>query len=265
MSGLQYYTEKVARLQKEVERLTEESFRSPLGIAFVTFDHIKSSKTVFDDHKSSYLSCFKSTPQQSSLSDELKPEKWNVSFASEPSDIMWTNLKEKQLSHHLRIALIYIALIWIGFFFTTPEFLAHEINHWIKLFIRHHEGSLPGASWLLNNLPTVILMIFATLMPSGLAMSVRCIGHDYKTTESYVVLRDTFWYLWLVVLVFPTLGLTTVENILIQFIDNHGKRVNVEWECFFNPDISAFYVDYVISAALVGTGVELVRISEFAM
>ena len=261
MSALQYYTGEVARLQEEVERLREESLRSPLGIAFVTFDNIEGSQIIFDDLKSSHLSCLKSTPQQSSL----KPEKWKVSFASEPSDIMWTNLKEKPLSHHLRIALIYIALIWIGFFFTTPEFLAQEFNHWIILFIRHHEGSLPGASWLLNNLPTLILMIFATLMPSVLAMSVRCIRHDYKTTETYVVLRDVFLYLWLVVIVFPTLGLTTVEHILIHFIDNHGERINVEWECFFNPDISAFYVDYVISAALVGTGLELVRLPEAAM
>ena len=65
VSAVHYYTDQVTRLQKEVERLTEESLRSPLGIAFVTFDNIKCSKTFYDDHKSSYMTCFKSKPQQS--------------------------------------------------------------------------------------------------------------------------------------------------------------------------------------------------------
>ena len=114
---MEFYTEETARLEKEVEELTRESLSSPLGFAFVTFDNITSSKIVHDDHSRSYLSCFKSSPQQSSLSDSLKPEKWNVSFAPPPGDVKWINLKEKQLSHYIRIVMVYVGLIWIGLFF----------------------------------------------------------------------------------------------------------------------------------------------------
>ena len=37
---------------------------------------------------------------------------------------------------------------------------------------------------------------------------------------------------------------------------------NVEtfrWECIFLPDSGAFFVNYVITAALVGSGLELIR------
>ena len=261
MEVVEFYTAEIARLEREVELLREESLSSPLGIAFITFDNIKSCKTVYDDHKRSYLSCFKSKPRHSSLSDFLKPDKWKVSFASTPRDVKWVNLKEGQVSDYLKIAMVYIGFFWIGFFFTTPEMIAQSINKIISEIIK----GIKIPSWIFNFLPGMILSIFACIMPSLVTWSVRHIGHRYKSTESFLVLRNTFWYLWAVVIIFPTFGLTTVENLLTQFIDSNGTRVDVEWECFFSPDTSAFYVSYVISAALVGTGLELVRLSEAAM
>ena len=43
---LEYYTEEEVRLEREVARLTEVSLHSPLGIAFVTFDQLQSSKVL---------------------------------------------------------------------------------------------------------------------------------------------------------------------------------------------------------------------------
>ena len=140
MEVAEFYTEEAARLEREVARLTEESLHSPLGIAFVTFDNINSSKKVYDDHKSSYLSCFKSSPQQSSLSVSLKPEKWKVSFASTPRDIKWVNLKESQKSHYVKIVLVNLGLILVGIFFTTPEFIATQINNIISAIIESNES-----------------------------------------------------------------------------------------------------------------------------
>ena len=46
MDVLEYYTEEEVRLEREVARLTEVSLHSPLGIAFVTFDQLQSSKVL---------------------------------------------------------------------------------------------------------------------------------------------------------------------------------------------------------------------------
>ena len=43
---LEYYTEEEVRLEREVARMTEVSLHSPLGIAFVTFDQLQSSKVM---------------------------------------------------------------------------------------------------------------------------------------------------------------------------------------------------------------------------
>ena len=50
------YTQKEARLERGVSRLTEESLNSPLGVAFVMFESINSSKAAYDDLRTSYLS-----------------------------------------------------------------------------------------------------------------------------------------------------------------------------------------------------------------
>ena len=43
---LEFYSEEEVRLEREVTRLTESSLHSPLGIAFVTFDQLQSSKVI---------------------------------------------------------------------------------------------------------------------------------------------------------------------------------------------------------------------------
>ena len=73
----------------------------------------------------------------------------------------------------------------------------------------------------------------------------------------------SFWYLWIIVLIFPTFGFTTgmavIENVFGQ---NHtepvfrcfppvcmGKSIITfiwfRWDCIFLPDSGAFFVNYV--------------------
>ena len=89
-------------------------------------------------------------------------------------------------------------------------------------------------------------------------------GYSFKSTESYLIFRNTFWYLWIVVLIFPTFGLTTVKNLLVQTVQSQttGKPVDINWECFFSADTSSFFVNYVISTAFIGTATELLRFKE---
>ena len=263
---VQYYTEETARLEKEVDRLREESLASPIGVAFVTFDDIESSKTVYDDHKSSYLSCFKSKPQHSSLSDSLKPNEWKVSFASTPRDVKWVNLQESQLSDYLALALFYIGVLWLGLFFTTPEQITENISRFLSNVIFDFK-TIPH--WISALIPSLILMIFASVMPSLISCSVRKLHrYIYKSTVSYLILRNTFWFLLVVVIIFPTFSLSTIWPLMANFcklLYDSNEVIDVRWNCFFHPDTSAFYVYYVMSAALISTGMELVRLPEFAL
>ena len=39
----------------------------------------------------------------------------------------------------------------------------------------------------------------------------------------------------------------------------HWKTDTYKWECIFLPDSGAFFVNYVVTAALIGSGLELIR------
>ena len=51
MDVVEFYKEEEDRLEREVARLREESLNSPMGIAFVSFDNINSSKAFHDHHE----------------------------------------------------------------------------------------------------------------------------------------------------------------------------------------------------------------------
>ena len=48
---------------------------------------------------------------------------------------------------------------------------------------------------------------------------------------------------------------------------DHNKPNNytMKWNCIFLPDNGAFFVNYVITSALVGTALEFMRFSELFM
>ena len=73
----------------------------------------------------------------------------------------------------------------------------------------------------------------------------------------------SFWYLWIIVLIFPTFGFTTgmavIENVFGQNRTEPvfrytpsvcmGQSITTvicsRWDCIFLPDSGAFFVNYV--------------------
>ena len=55
----------------------------------------------------------------------------------------------------------------------------------------------------------------------------------------------------------PTFGFTSLSTML-----SHGAIGNVPWKCIFPTDSGAFFVNYVITAGLIGCGMELIRLPE---
>ena len=65
----------------------------------------------------------------------------------------------------------------------------------------------------------------------------------------------------------PSVGLTSLRGFIEAFITstkltNGTSNYTFEWNCIFLPDNGAFFVNYVITSALVGTALELMRMSE---
>ena len=61
------------------------------------------------------------------------------------------------------------------------------------------------------------------------------------------------------VIILPTFGFTSIEAVLKKFSSQSEK---FPWECIFLPDSGASFVNYVITASLVGCGLELIRLPD---
>lgn len=66
------------------------------------------------------------------------------------------------------------------------------------------------------------------------------------------------------VIILPTFGFTSIEAVLrsLSAKGDDDDAGGFPWECIFLPDSGAFFVNYVITAALVGCGMELIRLAD---
>eukprot|EP00092_Neocalanus_flemingeri_P025310 GFUD01027442.1.p1 GENE.GFUD01027442.1~~GFUD01027442.1.p1 ORF type:complete len:880 (+),score=162.84 GFUD01027442.1:356-2995(+) len=258
---VEFYSSEEQRLTREVQRQRELSVNTPLGMAFVTFTSLNCSKSVYDDHSRSAFWC-STKPPMSSLSPTLRPDHWRVQFAPPPRDIYWENLSDKRRWLVTRTVFSNICLFVVTLFLTTPEFIVSQLE---PLILALFDETVQIPSWLKGFIPTIMLWSFTALLPVLVAYSVRWLGFWYRSEENHSIMIKSFWYLWIMVLIFPTFGFTTgltlLENLFGPGAAN-GTDPIIRWECIFLPDSGAFFVNYVITAAFIGSGLELIRFPE---
>ncbi|XP_023342328.1 CSC1-like protein 2 [Eurytemora carolleeae] len=259
---VEFYGDQITELQSNVIKLKEMSLHSPLGMAFVTFNSVNGAKYVYEDHEPSILSRYNKKSAISSLSSSIKSNDWKVWFAPPPRDIYWEHLSDKRQWLLLKWLLSNIILFCVTFFLTTPEYAVSQFDTiLIALFgpTMDFQGST-GGSWIKDFIPTVMLWSFTALLPLLVSYSDRWLGRWTRSEENHSVMRKTFWYLLFMVIILPTFGFTTGKAYFNFLFQNNTDTY--KWECIFLPDSGAFFVNYVITAALIGSALELIRFPE---
>jgi len=112
--------------------------------------------------------------------------------------------------------------------------------------------------WLTDFLPTLVLWSFTALLPVLVGWADLLVGHWTRSGQNHAIMKKTFWYLIFMVIVLPSFGFTTA----MVFFGHLLSDGSINWECIFLPDSGAFFVNYVITSALAGTGLELIRFGE---
>ncbi|XP_033211749.1 CSC1-like protein 2 [Belonocnema kinseyi] len=235
----EFYTNEEIRLTALVEEEKKVALSKRLGIAFVTLGTPGDARMMRRQLRSS------------------PAIKWHVSYAPAPSDIFWENLSVARPCWYLNATLINMILGLFLFFLTTPVVILTAVN---KLPIT---GELRNLSPVLSAfLPTVILVSVAALMPALVGKSESFVRHWTRSSLNRSVMRKTLLLMLLAFLILPSLGLTSFQAVLDWV---HSGNDTARWECIFLPDQGAFFVNYVITAALVGSALELVRFPELAL
>ena len=262
--------EEEVRLRRQIAEEENSAKKDTLGMAFVTFENINHARHILRDHKNSILQ-FKQRCNESRLA--MRSHKWRVWYAPPPGDIIWENMSNRHFTRVKKI-IANIFIFVVAFFLTTPQFIVHQLEPILNA-LKNITGSndfLPETNatkpiiehfrylpvWLTDFMPTLMLWTFTALLPVVIAWADLLVGHWTRSGQNHAIMKKTFWYLLFMVILLPTFGFTSAQ----AYFDFLLKNGELNWECIFLPDSGAFFVNYVITTAMIGSGLELIRFPE---
>uniref|UniRef100_A0A8C2ZAT4 Transmembrane protein 63A n=1 Tax=Cyclopterus lumpus TaxID=8103 RepID=A0A8C2ZAT4_CYCLU len=247
-------------LLEEVRKEAELVPQHPLGMAFVTLQNEAMANILKDFNAlecGSKSCCCRRVPQPSSESGTLKVNKWSVGYAPHPKNVFWDNLSVKGFPWLMRYLMLNFLLFFLLTFLTTPSIIISTMDKFNVTKPIYYLNS-PIISQFF---PTFLLWSFSALLPTIVYYSTIGEAHWSRSSEQLSMMRKLYFFLLFMVLILPSLGLTSLAVFLRWLFDkeflSNGK---LRFECVFLPDQGAFFVNYVITAALVGSGMELLRL-----
>ncbi|KAL6095684.1 tmem63a [Pungitius sinensis] len=265
VDAIEYYSAKEKELLEQVREQTELVPQRPLGMAFVTLQTEAMAKYILKDFNA--LECGGSScccccgggrlPQPSQESGPLKVNKWSVSFAPHPKNVYWANLSVGGFTWFMRYLMLNFFLFFLLTFLTTPSIIISTMDKFnVTMPINYLNSPIISQFF-----PTLLLWSFSALLPTIVYYSTIGEAHWSRSSEQLSMLRKLYFFLLFMVLILPSLGLTSLAVFFRWLFDKEfladGK---LKFECVFLPDQGAFFVNYVITAALVGSGMELLRL-----
>ncbi|XP_052001775.1 calcium permeable stress-gated cation channel 1 [Xyrauchen texanus] len=250
----QYYSELEEKLTDEFNAEKNRISMKRLGIAFVTFRDERMTAVIVKDYSRARCS---HRPQQSSITTVVRSHQWGVSYAPAPSDIIWENLSVCGSRWWLRCILLNITLFLLLFFLTTPAIIVNTMD---KFNVTRPVESLRNPV-ITQFFPTLLLWAFSILLPFIVYYSSFFEYHWTRSCENQVTMHKCFSLLVFMVIILPSLGLSSLDLFFRWLFDIHFlDETDLKFQCVFLPDNGAFFVNYVITSSLIGTAMELLRI-----
>uniref|UniRef100_A0A672RZ85 CSC1-like protein 2 n=1 Tax=Sinocyclocheilus grahami TaxID=75366 RepID=A0A672RZ85_SINGR len=236
------------------DKLKQSEELHPLGMAFVSLQNEYMATYILKDFNALECGCGRE-PQPSSKSAELRVNEWKVNYAPHPYNIYWENLSIRGWRWWLRFLLLNVALFVLLFFLTTPSIIITTMDKFNVTKPIHYLNSAVISQFF----PTILLWTFSALLPTIVYYSTLGEAHWTRSSENMSMMYKLYIFLIFMVLILPSLGLTSLD-VFFRWLFDKQSEGKLRFECVFLPDQGAFFVNYVIAAALVGSGMELLRL-----
>uniref|UniRef100_A0A8C5KYG9 Transmembrane protein 63c n=1 Tax=Jaculus jaculus TaxID=51337 RepID=A0A8C5KYG9_JACJA len=247
----QYYSELEEQLTDEFNAELNRVRMKRLDLIFVTFQDSRMTKRIRDDYKYVHCGVY---PQQSSVTTIVKSYHWRVAYAPHPKDIIWKHLSIRRFSWWARFIAVNTFLFFLFFFLTTPAIIINTID-------------------MYNVTRPIEKLQVPPLLRPGLGTpgrSKKNSGGDgmrahwdraRESSQNLIIVNKCYIFLVFMVVILPSMGLTSLDVFLRWLFDIYYlEQATIRFQCVFLPDNGAFFVNYVITAALLGTGMELMRL-----
>ena len=281
VDAIDYYTSESSKLTSSVEISKKKAELNPLGITFVTFSRGSPVEEILGHYQR--LFCHRPT---SSVSNDISVKHWKVNIAPHPSDIQWENLGLNQFIWWLRWSMLNFVVLVITIFFTTPVAGISIVN--TLLTVNNHPYSLNEAITdmfnLMNSTATepfreltttyttpLLQILFAQFIPLLVSKSCNLESHWTKSGNQKSAIIKTFFFLQIMLLIFPSLSLTSFDLLVKSIYSSVNKSNNETFsivqlssllKCAFLPEGGVFFVNYTITSAFF-TAFQLLQIPNF--
>ncbi|PAA73704.1 hypothetical protein BOX15_Mlig010306g1 [Macrostomum lignano] len=259
-----YYADRLENISKRLTHEAEVSKSRKLPFIFVEFatptdaSHVLSDYQRAQGHLCGLLPFNRRGPARSVHSEVLQTDSWTVEYAPYPEDLNWHNLSHAaSLVWYLRAAMINTGLVLLLFFFTTPVYFMTmlKLNRINDAFQRNVATQF---------LPTLFLWFFSAILPLIVYYSDLFIQHWTKSTEHYAIMIKCTLFQLLMVLILPSFGLSRADEFFkwIFSLNSNDSAFRLRWHCVFVSENASFFVNYVITTAMIGCCADLLRFSE---
>uniref|UniRef100_A0A7N8WVU0 Transmembrane protein 63A n=1 Tax=Mastacembelus armatus TaxID=205130 RepID=A0A7N8WVU0_9TELE len=260
VDAIEYYSKKEKDLLEQVREQVELAPEHPLGIAFVTLQ-TEAMANILKDFNAlecgSRSCCCGREPQPSSNSGTLNVKKWRVSFAPHPKNVYWESLSVRGFPWYARYVMINFFVLLLFTFLTTPTIVISAID----MFNVTKPIQSLNSPIISQFFPTLLLWSFSALLPTIVYYSTLGEAHWNRSSEQLSMMHKLYFFLLFMVLILPSLGLSSLAVFFLWLFDeNFLSDGKLRFECVFLPHQGAFFVNYVITAGLVGSGMELLRL-----
>ena len=147
-----------------------------------------------------------------------------------------------------------LLLFVVFLFLTTPPILLNILEKVTRVpgLITH--GLSPELAAYLSPL---LLVLVAGVLPVIVTFASTFLPSRTLSQQNHSVMWKVFLFLLLMVVVLPSLDLTSAVA-LIDVLYTGRLR----WQCLFPVGNGAFFINYVLQSALLGTAFELLRLPE---
>ncbi|CAB1460629.1 unnamed protein product [Pleuronectes platessa] len=177
----------------KLSNLDEERVRKDINA-------LKCNKSIF---------CGGRRPKSSSKSEGLKVKKWRAEIASLARSIHWKNLPVKGFKWMGRFLLVNLAVLAGVTLLTTPAMMVNPF---------HLFTGTASITDILSPIvrqfgPSLLLWNFSTLLSAIVHCSTHFESHWSRSSEQLSTMRKLYFFLILLVLILPSLGLTSLPGL----------------------------------------------------
>eukprot|EP01119_Soliformovum_irregulare_P014944 TRINITY_DN4144_c0_g1_i5.p1 TRINITY_DN4144_c0_g1~~TRINITY_DN4144_c0_g1_i5.p1 ORF type:complete len:554 (-),score=112.13 TRINITY_DN4144_c0_g1_i5:217-1878(-) len=251
--------QRIDRINNEMESLREKKPKQGTGVAFVTFVN-----------KNSARACILQGLQHSVQNNARE---WKFRSACDPRQIIWENLGVSKSSRILRSIFINIGLVCILTFMTVPTAILSTFQTLGRIRVPVLEAvfhSLTAETvsatflggFLFSFLPSLVLLIMFTGMPYLFVVATYYEGHHIRSKQDHSLMRKTFYYLLVFILLLPSLTLTFLDVFIERRIYQAESMIQVLSKIFL-AESGSLFVNVIITLAYIGNGLDLLRIPDW--